>query len=300
MLELVKCHVIGLASSGGGGGGSGLKMSDFYKLELEDKYGLEPGVNLDLFVEGLLKIKSLSLGSGAVSLKVPTYTFEHTPFGEPDEHGDRHSIGTVTVLFDDGSKIEKSGIDFYYTSRRRIPDGLKTSEKSYIDTGLTMKGGYKFRATGRTQIGVQSVLVGSYETNQLRTTTRFLGGSQKMQAMWPSNVEITKDISGVDYTELFTYTISSKNIQIQQGDISYNRSLSGNEFQTSTAPILLFNETQGGEYYNGVISEVEIFDEEDNLLRHFQSWVWDGEYVIVDIANNNTIYRPAQGELLLP
>lgn len=285
---------------GGGGGGSSLKMSDFYKLVLEDTYALEPGVDIDSFVDGLLKINSLALGSGAVTLKAPTYTFEHTPFGDPDEHGDRHATGTVTVLFEDGSKLEKSNIDFSYTGRRRIPNGLMLSTKSFVDTGIRMNGAYTFRVTGRTQPGFQAVLVGAYGSNQVRTTARILAVSQKLQAMWPGNVEITQGVSGIDYTQMFTYTIDYSHIEMRQGDVVYSRPISGDNTLSSGLPILMFNESEGGDFYHGVVSEVEIFDESGTLLKHFQSWIWDGEYVMVDIANNNTIYRPAQGELLLP
>lgn len=180
----------------------------------------------------------------------------------------------------------------------RIVGGVTSVNGAYIDTGLTLDGSYTFEATGYTLEGKQSVLVGAFTSTSLRTTLRMLGVKHSLQASWPYNNEMGYDLTGISCREMFTYRISASSLYLQQGNLIFAKSLDkSSNTQQSSAPILLFNETPNGDFNNGVLSEAKIWDSRNALLRHFQAYrLYEGnEYVMVDRANNDKIYRPVKG-----
>lgn len=183
------------------------------------------------------------------------------------------------------------------------PDGrvfaceLET-KTAYIDTGLTMDYGYRFRAVGRVPEGSMGVLLGAYTSNSERTSMRLMGGGNMFQHMWPGLTQITYADTGLTPRELFEYTQDKDGVTIIQNGQTVTRTVAGTQSGTGAAAIHLLQESGGTTRGYGILCEAQIWDAGGNLLRDFRPWFLNGEIVIVDEAHDNQVYRPSEGGLI--
>lgn len=241
-----------------------------------------------------------------------------------DQYNKEPGTATVTVTFSDGSKIIREA-----TFSRSLPGGRiygvawADGDPGYIDTGLTLNYGYRFKARGLTKAGgVMGVLMGCFYSTSQRTQVRQLGGSNKFQVQWASGSDVTRETSGVDVNKEFEYTVGANYFNVKQGDIDYTQTDFYNHITSgtdTTVPILLLNETMSGtNYVNGIGCEWVIYDtDHTTVLKHFVPYhLADDEIVILDIhglteaditdiINNadaatygDRIYRPGAGTLI--
>lgn len=205
-----------------------------------------------------------------------------------------------------GTSIEQILQDMVQNSTERrlyaaktagVDNNDKSSTGAIIDTGLTMNYDYTFIATGYVAEGVQNVFVGAFQDISTRTTNRFLGGSKQVQSMWPTNKNFNavNDNTGIDITQLFTYTATNKGMVLTQGNVTYEFPYETDGEGVANIPIYLFDEATTLKYNNAAIHEAIIKDGEGTILRHFQPWMIDNEVVMVDIAHDNQVYRPMNG-----
>lgn len=233
---------------------------------------------------GLVKPKPLEIS-------VSDYEWEG-----PNTDARNTAIATVKVSFPDGSSLVKEGVTFIseYDAPNRVYAAKLSTDGVPIDTGLKMNSEYRFEATGCTQNGNQSVLVGAIVDTNNRTTLRILGGSAKLQGMWPSNSEYLASTGPFNFREMFSYSIDKSGMQIKQGDIFdgqgfTERAISGD------ANIYLFGESTDRSYRHGIIREVRIYDG-DNLLKCYQA-VKHGSDIIMKNVIGTDILIPSTGYL---
>lgn len=259
--------------------------------------GTEP--DIAAYLTGQLNLSGVSpYSGGVVQIKPLTITVGDYTWTEPDSGYIRRAIADVSVRFPDGSCLTRHGVVFsrYDDSGVVLVRGETGAE--YIDTGLTMNYGYEFRAEGCAILGNQAVLLGAFASTSERTTLRLLGAGNKVQHMWPGLGEATSAASGIDFRRLFAYVQNSTGATLTQGETTYTVSRSGTSSGTGTAKILLFNEAAGGSYGHGILSWAEIRDNNGNVLRHFEPRKFGDEWVLVDTAHDNQVYRPASGKLI--
>ena len=142
-----------------------------------------------------------------------------------------------------------------YTSEALILKGA-----NYIDTGLKMNGNIYLSVEGcLPDTTKQAVLAGAYKSNSERTVLKILGKSHKIQSQWAGNVETTAEqTDGMDFSSRIIYSqtptqtrfnCSGKRVELE------NTGYTGSDEGT---PLLLFNQTKGGEFNNGALHSVNI------------------------------------------
>lgn len=286
-----------------GGGGS---LAQWHRLVLEDSYDTGPTSNLAAYLTNLL-LPPANNYSGYIDRQwlppvLPTITVSDHTWSEPDSEYRRTTTADIIVTFPDGSSLRKTGVTFtnYHKPSGRVYGVQLSNVASYIDTGLTLDYSYEFRAKGYTTSGSMSVLVGASASTSARTTMRLLGSANKVQAMWPGNVEITTGTSGINCREAFEYVQNARGITMTQGATTYEHAYSGTANGTDSAKIILLNDmTNTNNSGYGVFIEAEIRDGDGTVLRHFEPWWMEEEgLVIIDTANNNQSYRPVNGSLV--
>lgn len=211
---------------------------------------------------------------------------------QPDDH--YYAEVPVRILFPDDSELTKTVLFI-----RSESIGVKLSSQSnYIDTGLTLDYSYEFEARGYALNG-QAVLVDAFANTSNRTTLRILGTSNKIQFMWPANNEYTYSDTGIDFTKPFTYIQKYNSLTLTQDATTYTANIGNSKSSgTGSGPIRILNSAAGGFGY-GVLYYAIIRDSNGNVLRHFKpQYIENNELVLVDIANDNTVYRPNHNELL--
>lgn len=284
-------------------------LASWHVLELADTYNTGGTDNIEAYLRNTLPLASMKYyGSDMIKLKpldvqVGAYTWATGSDPNTDE-----ATADVSIVFPDGSMLSKQNVHFVRPNRvnGRVyaarPEG-----KAYVDTGLTMDYSYEFEVEGYVNAGngQQAVLMGALSNNSHRTTLRVFGGSNKIQVCWPSMNEVTSSSAGIDFTSMFKYDIKP-NLNTGRIDVGIHKESNG-DYSTdfdlevtgaSDASILLFNETPDADYSRGILREAIIRDSNGNTLRQFQPWYLDGEIVMVDVANNNQVYRPAKGVLV--
>lgn len=211
--------------------------------------------------------------------------------------GREHTEADVKITFPDNSSLVKEAVTF--VSDYSVPDRVYavklSSDGRGINTYVPSKTSYGFEATGSTQSGLAAVLIGAFTSNTDRTTFRILGGSGKVQGMWPANVEVTTGKYNVDVTQIFSYKIDASGMNVKQaGRGSFSRTFSGTG--TTTNPyIYLLDESSAGTYKNGIFREAKIWDG-DSILRYYQPANVNGEIVIIEVLSGD-ILRPNAGTL---
>lgn len=274
-------------------------LSSAYRLNLPDTINIRADEDISEYLNNLLCLSNFYQGNEYIHIPAPVLSINPFEYGDMNDYGEQTAHITVSLAFADNSVLSKN-ITVIKSSNYFVEQGLCLSDKtSYIDTGLTLDNSYRFEVTGYSITGA-SVLLGAFESNTNRTTLRILVNSNKIQSMWSGNVEILHTVSGIQTTEPFYYRQDKRQVTLRQGAIEYTTDNTNTASVNSAIPLCLLNEKDGSTYGNGALSEAKIFDANDNLLRHFQAWCYRGEYVFLDIANNNQIYRPQSGELLLP
>lgn len=119
--------------------------------------------------------------------------------------------------------------------------------------------------------------------------------------MWPNNNEYTSSGTRIDFTKPFTYIQKYNSLRLTQGQTTDLETIINSKSSgTGSVKILLLNSTSNSySYGNGVLYYAIIRDGEGNVLRHFKPhYTENNELVLVDTANDNTVYRPSSGELL--
>lgn len=262
-------------------------------------YNTGTETDIAAYLTGQLNLSGTSpYSGGVVQIKPLALTVGDYTWTEPDSGYIRRATADVSICFPDGSRLTRPGVVFtcYDDSGVVLVRGETGAE--YIDTGLIMDYGYEFRAEGCATLGNQAVLLGAFASTSERTTLRLLGASNKVQHMWPGLVEATSAASGIDCRRLFSYVQNSTGATLTQGETTYTVSRSGTSSGTGTAKILLFNESVGGSYGHGILSWAEIRDNTGNVLRHFEPRKLGDEWVLVDTAHDNQVYRPTSGTLI--
>lgn len=230
------------------------------------------------------------------SLKPLRFVCDSYQWGElqSDEH--YYAEVPVHVLFPDNSELVKTVL---FSRSESI--GVKLSSVAgYIDTGLTLNYSYEFEAQGYAS-GGQAVFIDAFASTGIRTALRILGSSNKAQFMWPANSEYTYSTTGIDFAESFTYVQKYNSLTLTQGATTYTATISNSTSSgTNSAKIFLLNSAANSySYGNGVLYYAIIRDSNGNVLRHFKPYyIENNELVLIDVANDNTVYRPNEGELL--
>lgn len=251
---------------------------DDIQLFLEETLALDTYLSITEF----LKIKTLSVSVGDYQWSEPTGGIVSTN-------------ADVTITFPDGSSVTEN-VNFFRYAQQSVPVCL-SEPMAFVDTGLTFDYSYEFEGKCSLQQGKQGVLIDSYLSNSERTSLRMLSGSQKFQAMWPNNKELTN--TGIDFSTPFTFIIKSSSVTIRQGAIDYHQELTGTHAGKLSQNIILLNSAANSYSFSGAIMHYAIIrDSEGNVLRHFIPSYVNNELVIIDIANDNTIYRPSLGVLI--
>lgn len=263
-------------------------MAGLFDIALPDEYDIQAdadaaqaindGLNLDGF--------PINIGTSGISWKKPSILIPDINWSSTvDDNYNLTATVNVGVAFADGSAVQKTIL-----LRKPGPGKLiavSTGDGAYVNTGLTMNYGYRFKAKGYTQGGNLSVLIGAYSSNSIRTTLRMLGGSQKFQSMWPANRELLGSTAAVNLNKPLEYDQNGARLIVSQDGKSYtftyNNTLTGSE----DIPILLMTEAAGSmTYNNGVFYSGEIYDSNDVLLRRFLPFkLSNNDIVMVDIRD---------------
>lgn len=307
-------------------GGTPGSMAAMFDLNLSSVYNLgkdwqsadpEGLISTDLNLAGF----ATSVGTSGVRWKQPTVEIGQITWSDTiDSYNREPGTADVSVIFPDGSRITRTA-----NFTRQLPGGRiyavtwDSSNKGYIDTGLTQNYGYTFKGRGRTVQGAAGVILGSYTSNSDRTSVRFLGGGNNIQHMWATNNQIGRATSGVDVNQEFEFTARANYFKVTQGSTEYETTFTNDiNSGTGAAKIYFMNEQTSGNYANIIACEGQIIDTDGvTVLRHLIPYhLADDEIVILDVAGlsdtdindiiNNAdnsvfasrIYRPVIGTLV--
>lgn len=232
------------------------------------------------------------VGSSQIWYKQPTAEVGPIAWsGVVDQYNSESGTANVGVIFADGSKIvQQARFTRFLPGGRIYGVAWDVNNPGYIDTGLTLNYGYRFKARGLTKPGgVMGCLIGVYSSNSERTQVRQLGGSNKFQVQWASGSDVTQATSGIDVNKEFEYIVGANYFNVKQGSVDYTQTnFSGHKTSgTNTeVPILLLNESKTGtNYVNGIGCEWVIYDtDHTTILKHLMPYhLADDEIVILDV-----------------
>lgn len=269
-----------------------------YQPNVASEYDMGAQTDIAAYVAGWSK--AAPVYGGIATTKPAIVTVSDYAWTGPTADYRQTATADVTVTFPDGSSLTARGVRFIsnYSAPGRVYAARLADGAGPIDTGLTMDYSYTFAAAGCVPEGLTGVLLGAYTSNSERTTMRILGGSNKVQAMWPGLYEVQS--GDLDVREIFRYRLGKGTIFVEQQE-KYSDGYNNSDWQTTgtgSAKIYLFNESESGTFRNGILREARIYDKDGNVLRFFQPVMLnDGEIVIVDVANNHQVYRPTVGTL---
>lgn len=262
-------------------------MAGLFNIALPDEYDIQTDADATQTIVDALNLDAfqVNIGASGISWKKPSVVIPDIMWSSTvDDHYNLSAAVPISIAFADGSAVQK-----IVTMRKPGPGKLiavRTEDGAYVNTGLTMNYGYKFKAKGYTQGGNVSVLIGAYNSNSERTTLRMLGGSQKWQSMWPSNRELTGASAGMNLSKVLEYDQNGERLIVMQDGKTYTFTYSNTLTGTGTAPIYLMNEMPTGVYANGVFYYGEIYDETDTLLKKFLPFkLSNNDIVMVDIKD---------------
>ncbi len=279
-----------------GGGSATSSMANLFELNLPDSINVKNIVDVQQYLNDNFSLPQVNLYQYA-SLKPLRFVCGEYQWGELQADGYCYAEVPVRVLFPDNSELAKTIV----FGRAEAVLGVKLSSTAgYIDTGLSLDYSYEFEAQGYALSG-QAVFVDAFANTSIRTTLRILGTSNKIQFMWPSNNEYTFSETRIKVTEPFTYIQKSNSLILTQGLTTYTANISNSTPSgTNYAKILLLNSAANTfGFGNGVLYYAIIRDSNGNELRHFKpQYIENNELVLVDVANDNTVYRPYNCTLL--
>lgn len=273
-----------------------------YQPNVAREYDMGAQTDIAAYVAGWSK--AAPVYGGIATTKPAIVTVSDYAWTGPTADYRQTATADVIVTFPDGSSLTARGVRFIsdYSAPGRVYAARLADGAGPIDTGLTMDYSYTFAAAGCVPEGLTGVLLGAYTSNSERTTLRILGGSNKVQAMWPGVYEIqsTGLNTGLNVREMFSYRLGGGSVEVTQPE-RFSGEHNDSNWQTIGAgseKIYLFNESESGTFRNGILREARIYDKDGNVLRFFQPVMLDGgEIVIVDVANNYQVYRPTVGTL---
>lgn len=279
-----------------GSGNIAISIANLFELNLPDSIYINRAIDVQQYLNDNYSSPLANLYQYA-SLKPLRFVCDEYHWGElqPDDH--HYAEVTVHVLFPDNSELTKT---ILFSRSDSIIGVRLSSTGAYIDTGLTLDFSYEFEARGYV-LNSQAVLIDAFASTSARTALRILGSSNKVQFMWPNNNEYTYATTGIDFSRLFTYIQKYNSLTLTQDATTYTASISNSTASgTDSAKVLLLNSSANSfSYGNGVIYYAIIRDSNGNVLRHFKpQYTEDNELVLVDVAHDNTVYRPSWGELL--
>lgn len=280
-----------------GSGNIAISMANLFELNLPDSIYIKSEVDVQQYLNDNFSSPLVNLYQ-YVSLKPLRFVCDSYQWGELQSDGHYYAEVPVRVLFPDNSELTKTIL----FSRSEYALGVKLSATfGRIDTGLSLDYSYEFEARGYTLNG-QAVLVDAFIDTSRRTTLRILGKSNKIQFMWPNLNEITYSDTGIDFTKPFTYIQKSNSLILKQDSITYTANIDNSSSSgMDSAGIYLLNSADNSNFGNGVLYYAIIRDSNGNVLRHFKpQYIENNELVLVDVANDNTVYRPNRGCTLLP
>ena len=191
---------------------------------------------------------------------------------------------TVILRFSDGSALSSPSFHILrFKGAGRKLYGLKSVANAYIDTGLPMDGTCIFEVTGYFAGGGTAALMGAFVDTGNRTTLRMLPTSNKFQAMWSANQEITGH--GIDIAQEFTYRQKANEVVFTQGGHTYTHTGTGHvTTQSGGANILLMQEAAGGSYGSVVLCDAMHRNQFGQLLHHYEPFsVPDGNGGMVNV-----------------
>lgn len=282
----------------GGGGGptpTGCKLSDVLNINFDADYDTGRYMDIQEFLNDTLPLEPILDEAGFISLKPLTVTVGDYQWSEPDEYGVIRTSADVTVRFPDGSTVTQT-LNFYRLAEGKLPVKL-SNVSSYINTGLNMDYSYTFEGECYVSPNTQGVLIDSFIETGSRTSLRMLGSSRKFQHMWTSNKEFTN--TGIDFNKPFNLKVSAENLEIRQGNVVFTTVITGSRTSgTAINPITLMNSSSDYTFGNTIMLNAKIKDSNGTVLRDFVAEYINNELVIVDKANNDTIYRPVAGGLV--
>ena len=265
------------------------------------------------------------VGSSQIWYKQPTAEVGPIAWsGVVDDYNSESGTANVGVIFADGSKIvQQARFTRFLPGGRIYGVTWAANDPGYIDTGLTLNYGYRFKVRGYAKPGgTMGVLIGAFSSTTERTQARQLGSSNKFQIQWSAGSDVTQETSGIDVNKEFEYTIGANYFNVKQGSVDYTQTTFSNHKTSgtnSTIPILLLNETKTGtNYVNSIGCEWVIYDtDHTTILRHMMPYhLADDEIVILDVngltkeniddiivngdssAFASRIYRPGAGTLV--
>ena len=265
------------------------------------------------------------VGSSQIWYKQPTAEVGPIAWsGVVDDYNSESGTANVGVIFADGSKIvQQARFTRFLPGGRIYGVAWDTNNPGYIDTGLTLNYGYRFKARGYTKAGgMMGVLIGAFSSTTERTQARQLGSSNKFQVQWAAGSDVMQETSGIDVNKEFEYTLGANYFNVKQGAVEYTQTTFSSHKTSGTnsgVPILLLNESKTGtSYVNGIGCEWVIYDtDHTTILRHMIPYhLANDEIVILDvngltkeniddiIANGDSsafasrIHRPGAGTLV--
>lgn len=281
-----------------GGGGSeptGCKLSDVLNINFENDYDTGRYTDIQEFLNDTLPLEPILDEAGFISLKPLTVTVGDYQWSEPDEFGYARAAAGVTITYPDGSTVTQT-LNFYRLAEGKLPVKL-SNVSSYINTGLNMDYSYQFEGECYVSPNTQGVLIDSFVETGARTSLRMLGSSRKFQHMWPSNKEFTN--TGIDFNKPFNFIVNAENLEIRQGNVVFTTTITGSRTSgTVMNPVILMNSAVDYTFGNTILLNAKIKDSNGNVLRNFVAEYVNNELVLVDKANNDTIYRPVNGTLV--
>ena len=279
-----------------GGGSATSSIANLFEVSLPDYIFINGATDVQKYLND--NYSSPLLLYQAASLKPLSFVCGSYQWGDLQSDGIYYAEVPVHVVFPDNSELTKTVL--FGRSDEYL--GVKlSSAASYIDTGLTLDYSYEFEARGNTQSNSQAVLIDCFGSLNVRTTLRILGSLNKVQFMWPNNNEYTYSSTGIDFTKPFTYIQKYNSLILTQGQTTDREIITDSKSSgTGNVKILLLNSTSNSySYGNGVLYNAIIRDSNGNVLRHFKpQYIENNELVLVDVANDNTVYRPNTGTLL--
>jgi len=185
-------------------------------------------------------------------------------------------VANWELVFADGSK--KSGVIankcFISTIQTRYATHAIGGNGVYIDTGVEADYSHILKATGNVNKST-GILIGAYNSNSERVTTRIQPTSNKVQNMRPGNHDIELDVNTIDVKKDFSYSSTYGHIVVAQNGNSKTyivpATVTNNRSGSFGINYYLFSESTTNSYTGSVsLSEAIIETQDGSKLKHFK------------------------------
>lgn len=298
--------------------GGSVAMASMLNIALADEYFVDdealavPMVANSINIDGF----AVPIGTSGISwakpvVEIPNIDWSNTVDSDYNVTG----TGKVRIHFGNAGTLTKN-ISFKRPGEGKIFACRLESTGSRVDTGIQADYSYRFHFKGHTISGNPSVIMDAYVSNSERTGARILGGSQKVQAMWPANREFTD--SAVNFRKMFECNLAANDLTIMQNGATYTPSITGHTTSGTIGTTIDLLGSKASGFGNGVMQFAEILDSSGNQLGYFAPYKINGSEVVIlntagltaqqiyDIVQNGEsstyatgrIFRPLSGTLI--